>query len=198
MEGFSELMLRVRQGDADALEAVLDEYGEAIRREVRFTLLDTRLRSFVGDSDIYQSVIFRFFSRMREGDFQIETPADLVRLLKGIARTRIAELVRFWHAQRRDLSRNVSNELVLSANATDTDGGPDELLARAELAEAIQKRLSSRDSEILQCREDGLNWSEIAVRLGVSSGEAVRKQHTRSLARIAAELGGTAGGAVFL
>lgn len=185
---FSELMLRVRQGDAGALQSVLDDFGEAIQREVRFTLLDTRLRRFVGDSDVYQSVILRFISGMRDGHFQIETPKDLVRLLKGIARTRIAELVRFWHAQRRDLSRTAVTEDALFGQVSEGEFSPIDVLEQAELAAAVQDRLTPRDCEILRLRDEGLSWSDIAIHLGAFSGEAIRKQHTRSLARIAAEL----------
>jgi len=188
LEAFSELMLRVRQGDADALRVVLDDYGEAIRREVRFTLLDTRLRRFVGDSDVYQSVVIRFFAGMRNGNFRVDSSTDLVRLLKGIARNRIAELVRFWHAQRRDVSRTTNDDTVLSFDVSKHELTPDEVLARAETAAAIQQRLAPRDLEIMQLRDDGQSWQEIAGRLSAVSGEAIRKQHMRALSRIAAEL----------
>lgn len=187
-EAFSELMHRVRRGDADALQAVMDGYGQAIRREVRFTLLDTRLRRFVGDSDVYQSVVIRFFAGMREGSFRIESPVDLVRLLKGITRTRIAELVRFWHAQRRDLSRTTNDDALLFSNASDKGQSPDEVLVRAEMSAAIQRRLTPRDLEILRLRDDGLSWTGISAQLNGVSGEAVRKQHMRAMSRIAAEI----------
>ncbi len=184
---FADLILRVRAGDAEAVEAVMTNYGEALQREVRFTLLDSRLRRFIGDSDVFQSVIFRFFDGMREGSFTVETPTDLVRLLKGIARNRIAELVRFWHAQRRDLSRNAEYDAALTTDPCDEADSPGHVLARAELASRIQKRLEVRDCEIMLLRDEGLSWSVIAERLGAVSGEALRKQHTRAMAQIAAE-----------
>jgi DNA-directed RNA polymerase specialized sigma24 family protein len=186
-QNFADLILRVRAGDTEAVEAVMTHYGEALQREVRFTLLDSRLRRFIGDSDVFQSVIFRFVNGMREGSYTVETPTDLLRLLKGIARNRIAELVRFWHAQRRDLSRNADYDAALTADPSDEAETPDHVLARAELASCIQERLEVGDCEIMLLRDEGLSWSAIAERLGAVSGEALRKRHTRAMAQIAAE-----------
>lgn len=187
VEKFTGQMLRVRQGDHEAMSEILSEYGEAIQREVRFTLLDARLRRFVSDSDVFQSVVCRFYSGMQNGSFTISEPADLVRLVKGIARTRIAELVRFWHAKKRDLSRaiNIDNDALEIASKLIS---PDESLARAELVAAVQNRLNANDSKILEFRDEGLSWDEIASRLNAISGEAIRKQHSRSISRIADEL----------
>jgi len=186
-QNFANLILRVRDGETGAVEEVMTRYGEALQREVRFTLLDSRLRRFIGDSDVFRSVIFRFVNGMREGSYTVETPTDLVGLLKGIARNRIAELVRFWHAQRRDLSRNTDYDAALTTDASDESESPDHVLARAELASCIQGRLEVRDCEIMLLRDEGLSWSAIAERMGAVSGEALRKQHTRALAQIAAE-----------
>jgi len=54
---FSQRVTRAQQGDADALERLLTDYGDAIQREIRFCLLVQRLRRVVGESDVYQSVI---------------------------------------------------------------------------------------------------------------------------------------------
>lgn len=191
-QSFSELIRLVQQGDAAAFERLVGEYGEAIQREVRFTLLDARLRSCVGESDVYQSVCLRFFSGMRDGRYRLETPRDLVDLLKGITRTRVAELARYWRAQRRDVGRKLSLTEVEVEEAGDTDPRPLDVLADAELVQAAGDRLSPEDRQVLGWRSDGLSWAEIALRLGCHSAEAVRKRHERSLARIALELNDSA------
>jgi DNA-directed RNA polymerase specialized sigma24 family protein len=183
---FSELLARVREGEPEALRLLLVEYGDAIRREVRFTLLDARLRRFVGESDVYQSVVMRFFSGAIDGNFTIDSAEDLVRLLKGIARTRIAELIRFWHAQRRNISRNT--ELGESSQLADNLRSCGVVLETAELAEAAASLLAPADRQILAWRENGWSWQRIAEQLGAPSSDAVRKQHERALARIAAQL----------
>jgi hypothetical protein len=183
---FSELIRLVQQGDAAAFERLMDEYGEAIKREVRFTLLDVRLRRCVGESDVYQSVCLRFFSGLQDGRFCLESPRDLVRLLKGIARTRVAELVRFWRAQRRDMGRHLSLSEVEVAG--EPSRRPLDTLADAELARMVEERLSPEDRRILDWRNDGLTWLEIATQLGRGSGESIRKRHERTLHKLALEL----------
>lgn len=187
---FADLVQLVQQGDADAFRAVLEEYGDAIQREVRFTLRDTRVRSCVAESDVFQSVVLRFFCGMQNGQYRLDSPRDLVGLLKGIARTRVAELARYWHAQRRDVRRNIGLSSSVAEAACLNHPRIDDVLAEAELAQAAQERLSPRDRQVLQWRDDGLSWAEIANRLEVISSEAVRKRHERSLGRIAVELNG--------
>jgi RNA polymerase sigma factor (sigma-70 family) len=186
---FTELMRLVRQGDGESLRILLDEYGEAIEREIRFALLDAKLRNVVGESDVFQSVVLRFFRGLRDGRFSIDGPDDLVRLLRGIVRVRTAELVRFWHAERRDVSRNAPLASDQSGPIPDGAASAWEVLETVELARTACQRLSERDRQILQWREDGLTWPEIAGRLHAVSAESVRKQHERALAKIARQLG---------
>lgn len=188
-QSFTNLMQLVQQGDAAAFASLVDEYGDAIQREVRFTLLDARLRSCVGESDVYQSVLLRFFSGMRDGRYRLETPQDLVGLLKGITRTRVAELARYWHAQRRDVGRNLSLSAIETEDAGASVPQPVDVLADEELARAVGASLPPQDRQILDWRDDGLSWGEIADRLNCRSAEAIRKRHERTLGRIAAEFG---------
>lgn len=188
--GFAELLSRVREGDETAFQELVNTYGPAIEREVRFTLLDARLRRFIGESDVYQSVIFRFYVRLRHGDFDIGTPSDLVGLLKGIARTRIAELVRFWHAQRRDVSLDVHDLIAPQSCGRSVIQAPvEDLLIQREVAETVRRRMSLHDQRVFEMREQGMSWADISAELNGASCEALRKQHRRELARIACELG---------
>lgn len=185
---FLELIQLVQQGDETAFACLVDEYGEAIQREVRFTLLDARLRSFIGTSDVYQSVCLRFFAGMRDGRFQVETSAELVCLLKAITRTRVAELARFWYAKRRDVGRTQSLNTVDVDVPGESHGGPLERLADTELAKLADARLSPQDRQIIAMRNGGQSWAEIAGQLGSSNSDTVRKRHERTLQKIALEL----------
>lgn len=187
-EGFAQLVKRAQRGDADALERLLREYSDAIRREVRFCLLDSRLRRVVGESDIYQSVVTRFALQLREGEFAFDQPDDLVKLLKTMARARVAELARFWQAQRRDVRRNES----LGPDAGEQHAGheptPSSVIGTAELIAQALSRLSHRDRQIILWRQDGIDWSEITSQLGETNSETVRRQHQRALDRAAHEM----------
>jgi len=182
---FAQLVTRAQQGDADALERLLNEYGDAIRREVRFCLLDQRLRRVVGESDVYQSVIAQFAFKLREGQYQFATPSDLVGLLKTMARAHVAQLTRFWQARRRDLRKDTDLDTAGVVDAAAHDPTASSVVARAELLMHALERLSKRDRQILDWRQDDLLWPEIARRLNSPSVEALRKQHERALARVA-------------
>lgn len=178
---FAQLVTRAQQGDADAMERLLNEYGDAIRREIRFCLLDQRLRRVVGESDVYQSVIAQFAFKLREGQYQFGTPSDLVGLLKTMARAHVAQLARFWQARRRDLRKDTGLDAKGAAEMPAHDPTASSVVARAELLMHALERLSKRDRQILDWRQDDLLWPEIARRLNSPSVEALRKQHERAL-----------------
>src|SRR5207248_454829 len=58
-----------------------------------------------------------------------------------------------------------------------------EIAARELLAEAL-RRLSPEEKRILDCREQGGQWAQIAAELG-SSPEAIRKRLARAVDRVA-------------
>jgi RNA polymerase sigma factor (sigma-70 family) len=170
------------------MEQLLKEYGDAIQREIRFCLLDQRLRRVVGESDVFQSVIAQFALKLREGQYQFDTPSDLVGLLKTMARTHVAHLARFWQARRRDLRKSTGLDAEGVTESPDHDPTASSVVARVERLELALARLSERDRQILDWRHENVTWPEIARRLNVPSSEALRKQHQRALARVAQEI----------
>lgn len=54
--GFANLIDRLRRGEEDAVQVLLEQYSEAIRRELRFSMPDGRLRRLVSESDVCESV----------------------------------------------------------------------------------------------------------------------------------------------
>ena len=186
---FSDLIERLRGGDTAAAEEFMCRYGEAIRRETRFMLLDARLRRIVAESDVCQSVVMRFFVDLWAGKYEFERPADLMGLLKKMVRARVVDLARHWTAQRRDLRRNVATGDGLDSHLAVEHVTPSRIVAHGELLEQIRARLSNREQEILGLRQQRLGWQEIAGRIGGGSGpEAIRKQYERALARVSKEL----------
>lgn len=187
-DDFGQLIVRAQAGDRQAMEQLLEEYGDAIRREIRFCLLDRRLRRVVGDSDVFQSVVVKFAIGLNEGQFHFDSPKDLVSLLKVLARTHVAYLARFWHARRRDIRKDTGIDAEGFAEACTDDLMANRVVERTELLELALLHLRERDRQILDWRQDNVTWPEIAIRLNVSSSEALRKQHKRTLTRLAQEL----------
>lgn len=182
---FAQLVKRAQEGDAEAMDRLLQEYGDAIQREIRFCLMEQRLRRVVGESDVFQSVIVRFALKLREGQYHFDTPSDLVGLLKTMARTHVARLARFWQARRRDLRRNLGIDAEGVTELTAKNPTLSSVIARGEMLELAMEHLPERDRQILDWREDKVTWVEIAKRLDVASSEALRRQHERTLARVA-------------
>jgi len=185
---FPELIQRVRDGDSEAVGILLDQYGDAIRREVRFNLLDQRLKRIVGESDIYQSVVSRFVFGLQDGNFEFESGKDVVNLLKVIVRARVAQHARFWKSQRRDLRRNqtlLRDDVTAVTESQPTIG---QQQSDAELLAIALSIMPERDRKILEWRAEGLNWGQVAERLGVASAEGLRKSHERSMHRTLSEI----------
>ena len=61
-------------------------------------------------------------------------------------------------------------------------------VATRELLEEARRRLSPEELSLLERREQGREWTEIAAELG-SSPEAIRKRLARAIDRVAHELG---------
>lgn len=187
---FDVLLDRLRGGDEDAARELIDRFGHAVRREIRFRLRDSRLYRVVGESDVFQSAMLRFIWGLQLGQFDADSPEELLRLLRTIAQRRVCSTARFWHAQRRDVRRNAdwgdAEETTLPA----ADATPSKTIAEKELVAEALARLPEQTRQMVHWRQDGLGWSEIAARIeGTATPEAVRKQYERTLQRVAAELG---------
>src|SRR5881394_4022184 len=99
---FDELILRVRAGDQDAATALVRSYESAIRRAVRFRLTDARLGNLLDSMDICQSVMASFFLRAASGQYELETPEQLLKLLTVMAHHKLVSQARKQYARRRD------------------------------------------------------------------------------------------------
>jgi RNA polymerase sigma-70 factor (ECF subfamily) len=194
-ETFQALIARVRAGEEQAAAELVRRYEPAIRRAARVRLHDTRLNRLLDSMDICQSVMASFFVRAALGQFKLETPDQLLKLLATMARNKLAGQVQVHGAARRDFRRVVANqgdgESREDAGAERIAGHgptPSRELAARELLEEALRRLSPEERRILDCREQGGEWSQIAAELR-SSPEAIRKRLSRAVDRVAHELG---------
>src|SRR4051812_13228598 len=91
---FRDLMRRVRAGEAAAATELVRTYEPAIRRAVRVRLEDSRLQRLCDSMDICQSVLASFFLRAAAGQYDLEKPAHLFKLLVAMARNKLADETR--------------------------------------------------------------------------------------------------------
>jgi RNA polymerase sigma factor (sigma-70 family) len=183
---FQELIRRVRQGDHEAARHLGEQYESVIRRVVRFRLTDARLRTAFDSMDICQSVLGSFFVRAANGEYEIDEPAQLTGLLVGIARNKLATQARNHAADKRDYRRADAgaDQNVLAGG----DPSPSRYAVAKELLQAVRERLTPDERVLVELRQEGLEWNEIAERLG-DNPAALRKRFSRTMDRIAGELG---------
>ena len=187
---FQDLIRRVRAGDDDAATELVRQFEPEIRREIRVRLTDPGLRRVVDSMDICQSVLGNFFARAALGQFELDEPSQLLKLLVKMARNRLTDWAREQHAERRDQRREVSLDVEMMAGAEPLapDPSPSQVVAGIELLDQVRARLSDEERRIAEQRVAGRDWGQIAAELGESS-EAIRKRLARALDRITAELG---------
>ncbi len=184
---FEELIRRVRAGDQGAAAELVRTYEPAIRRAARVRLGDSRLRRVFDSMDISQSVFASFFLRAALGQYEIDKPDRLLRLLVSMSRKKLADHVREEQAARRDYRRiedgpHQENRLVAPGDS------PGQQVALAELLREFRARLSPDERRLADLRASGQGWAQIAAEIG-SGAEALRKKLTRAINRIAVELG---------
>jgi RNA polymerase sigma-70 factor (ECF subfamily) len=186
-EVFADFIRRIRAGDAQAAAELLRQYEPVVRLEVRMRLSDRRLRRAFDSMDICQSVMASFFVRAAAGQYDLEEPGELVRLLVGMARNKLAFQVRKERAQRRDNRRREGSDWE-ALEAAATAPSPSEVVAGEELLQRFRQKLSPEERQLAELRAEGLGWIEVAARVG-GTPQGRRKQLERAVERIAAELG---------
>jgi RNA polymerase sigma-70 factor (ECF subfamily) len=188
-EQFQELIRRVRAGDGPATAQLVRQYEPEIRRTVRVRLrLNSRLRRLFDSMDVCQSVLASFFARAALGQFDIDRPDQVLRLLVAMAHNKLAEQVRKHHAQRRDNRRRQDLEPAALAAVADQALTPSRIVADEELLRAVRRLLSDEERRIADYRAQGTGWAEIARELG-GTAKARRMQFARALDRVVQQLG---------
>ena len=184
---FAEFIRRIRAGDAQAAEELVRRYESVIRVEVRHRLSDPRLRRLFDSMDISQSVLASFFLRASTGQYELDQPGQLVKLLVGMTRNKLAFQARKQRALRRD-NRRVQALDPETCDVPASDPSPSQLVADRELLETFRQRLSAEERELADRRAQGHDWAQIAAELG-GTAQGRRKQLARAVDRAAKELG---------
>jgi RNA polymerase sigma factor (sigma-70 family) len=187
-QSFADFLRRIRRGDDQAAEELVRRYEPLIRREVRLRIEDERLNRAFDSMDVCQSVLASFFVRAATGEYDLEEPQHLVRLLVTMARNKLASKARMEHRQRRDNRRVASADSDALDELADQQPSPSEILSHRELLERMRSSLTDEEREIANLRGQGLAWEQVAERLG-GSVQARRMQLTRGIERVGRELG---------
>lgn len=184
---FAELVEKARRGDPEAARSLVDRYQGAIRREVRFAILDGRLRRLLDETDVLQSVLGRFFLDLGAGRYDFEGPEQMAGLLREMVRAKVADHARYWKAARRDFRRNVAPGPEPAPEVASAEPSPSRQVADADFLAEFERRLTDQERAILALRRQGVGWPEVAARLE-GGAEALRKRFERALDRVGREL----------
>jgi DNA-directed RNA polymerase specialized sigma24 family protein len=183
-EGFAELVNRAGRGEREAAHRLIERYESAVRRQVRFTLMDNKLRRVLEETDICQSVMGQFFNGLGAGRFVLDGPEQLIGLLKQMVRNKITDQARYWRAGCRDYLRNITpGDSVDPAEPMSLEPTPSRVVEDREFLAEFESRLSDWERMIFAFRRQGMNWPEIASRTG-GGAEAIRKRFERALDRV--------------
>ena len=182
---FHEFIRRVRTGDEEAAAQLVRCYEPAIRCEVRLRLTDPRLGRLLDSLDVCQEVLASFFVRAAAGQYDLDRPEDLLRLLLRMARNKLVTQTRRQQARAVDRRRVEVKDLEQVAVR-----GPDpgRQAADRELLERVRGCLGPEEQQVAALRAEGHSWAEVAAALG-GTPEGRRKQMSRALDRVAEELG---------
>jgi RNA polymerase sigma-70 factor (ECF subfamily) len=184
---FHDLIGRVRSGDEAAAVELVRRYEPFIRRAVRIRLGDTRLERAFDSMDVCQSVMASFFLRAALGQYELNAPEQLLRLLEAMARHKLADRVDQERAGCRD-NRRVEEGSAETREVAAGASSPSRQVAARELLEEVQRRLSADERQLVELRQQGMDWAAIAEQVG-GSPDACRKRLARAADRVARELG---------
>jgi RNA polymerase sigma-70 factor (ECF subfamily) len=184
---FADFIRRIRAGEDRAAQELVERYEPVIRREVRMRLKDPRLLSRFDWADVCQSVLASFFLRAASGQYDLDEPGQLLRLLVVMTRNKLANQARWHRAGRRDYRRvDAKNSAALEGRAV-SEPSPSRMAAGRELLEEFRRRLSDEERVVIDLRAQGCEWAEIAAKIGGTPG-ARRKQFDRAIDRVEQQL----------
>jgi RNA polymerase sigma-70 factor (ECF subfamily) len=175
-DDFTELIRRIRAGDALAARELIRRYEPAIRREARLRL-GPSLRPLFDSMDLCQSVLGSFFVRVVAGQYELESPRRLMRLLIEMTRNKVREKARKRYEGGLGASEPVA-----------ADPDPVDQILNKDFVDEFRRRLSAAELVLWDRRCQDLPWHAIASELGATP-ESLRQQYSRAVHRVARELG---------
>ncbi|MEM7305887.1 MAG: sigma-70 family RNA polymerase sigma factor [Planctomycetota bacterium] len=189
------LVGRAKDGDRQAINDLLERYRDRLRRIARIRL-SADLRRSVDTSDVLQDALLVAFRNL--DSFELRSDASVIQWLSKILENQIRDAAKYFHAQKRDVSRSTSLEgaVAESSNVGDifADGGapnPSEVASNAEIREiydACVEELSPAHREVVLLRDyAGGSWDFVGQQMQRTS-EAVQELYRRAQVKLCAQL----------
>jgi len=180
-DAFSDVMARARRGDADAVAAIFSCYHGSVRAAVR-QRLPAGLRSKYDTADVAQSV----FTDLIRGLPRIEDLGEraFLRLLTRRVENKVRDKMRrHLGAGGRRAEKRLETDDDRLARDDDAARTLDSLDELAKMRRQLDG-LDVTSLRVLQQHVEGRTFSEIAEALELSSADAARKRHERTVAAL--------------
>lgn len=180
------LVERWRTGDQDAARQLFNRYVDRLSAIARHRI-GHRLTARLDPDDVVQSVFRTFFGRVRDGQYSIEEPDDICKLLTKITVNKTLRQIEFQQAA----CRNPGHETRQGDNAQERimellagDPSPEATVNFIDEFQNFLNALRRDDRTILELRFQGLDNDEVAQKLGVSDRKVRRViERVRGLAQ---------------
>ena len=182
---FQDLIRRVRDRDEAAAAELVKRYESAIRRVIRINLRDARMRRVLDSMDICQSVLASFFVRTALGQYELESPEQLLNLLVTIARNKLTNKTR---AAGRSARLSPRGGRRGTAGLLDPASDPSEQASAREILEKVRAGLNEDERYLAEQSRPGPRLEGAGRGAGRHAGSRPQEAHPR-LDRVMADLG---------
>jgi RNA polymerase sigma factor (sigma-70 family) len=171
---FHQVLDELRRRDEEAARCV---YNRFVCRLVGLARghLEKRIQRGVDPEDVAQSVFKSVFHRLADGQFVLTNWDSMWALLATVTVHKCRKWADYYHAQARDVSREVPAQTDDSNwRVIDREPSPSEALVFAETAEQVLEGLEEHEQGMVALSMQGFSVNEISARLGCSYSKVYR------------------------
>jgi RNA polymerase sigma factor (sigma-70 family) len=170
----ADWMRRWGSGDPEAAELLFARYGARLT-QVAEQHLSRKLAAREGSEDVVQSVFRTFFRRSAAGQFQLDTSAQVWRLLVKITLDKVCTRARHHAARKRSVAAEVQPEDdSWVAEALGREPDPAAAAELVDLMEALVQGVPPLYCRVLELRLQGTVPADVARELNVSRNTVYR------------------------
>lgn len=163
---FALVLERARQGDAEAMHELCQQYEPRLRMVAR-VILGSALRPYLDSMDLVQSVHRSLLLSFRDEKYSVTTPESLLALALTMLRRKVARHWAHLRRQQRLESGGSSPDLlpqILAELCTPSQDPADTAQFHDQL-DQLNRRLDATERQMLVLRLDGYTLAEIADQL---------------------------------
>lgn len=177
------LLNKIREGDDLASADLIHRYEPMLRRVLRVTGVIRWLQSEEDSQDLVQSVFMQVVSNLRQGKGEFSNESKFEAYLRALGRNWLRDRLRRVQAAKRNRFRTIDGEAANLRSLPAAGLSPSRAVELQDQVARVEACVPREDFVLLQEREDGVGWDELASTRGLSP-DALRKRVERVRRRI--------------